>query len=300
MALPARTTDFIFNTGSALITSVDVTLDVTADYGGTTYFTSTMVVEKSGVALTVDVDYTVSTVGSDYRITFTTAVNPSMTPIRIYRRTDRSQTLVQFPGATTSLDAQRHLNKANWQWLFIVQELYDMILTCIRAATSTRGVTWDFLDYIGANCKDPVLAQDVSTKHYTDVQDEYYYALAKAYTDAAINALRIELHAYIANAIAVAIAALRAELMAYINTLMNTTFIPGTTSITRETVTMAAGATVVTTTGVVNVGPSVVMVDGVTQELGEAYTITGAKELTFSEPFSSTVRVHVIHYTITP
>jgi len=173
MTLPSRTTDVIYSSGSH--TSVDITVDYVADSGSTTYFTSTLNVEVGGVLRTVNgygtYDYTITSLGGgSYRITFNTIVNAALLPIHIYRRTTRTSSLVVFPSAT-SLDAQVHLNKSVYQWLFLVQELYDMLLMCIRIVVNSTGIYWDFLSYQGKNCLDPTAAQDVATKNYVDVQD---------------------------------------------------------------------------------------------------------------------------------
>lgn len=301
MALPSRTTDFIFNTGTEAVNEVSITLDDTADYGGATFFTSDIVVEKNGTVLTETTDYVISGSSPTYIVSFVVPVILGTTPVRIYRRTTRASSLVVYPAATASLDSNRHLNKSTYQWLFIVQELYDMILGCLRAVVSSGSIVWDFCTLRGINCVNPVNDQDVATKKYVDDQDAIMLAAAKAYTDAEILTLKNYLLAYIATYVTNALLAydttIKAWVLAQLAALTSSTF-AGTTTILEDTITLSPGETVVTTNITVNDGPNVVDIDGAVQKLTTNYTVTGAKEITLVAPYTSSVEIHITHFKI--
>ena len=307
MGLPARTTDFIFEMPLTL-SELEVTLDDIADIGGATLFTSTIVVEKSGTALTAGVDYTIAGTGPSYTITFATPVTFDETPIRVYRSTTRSSSLVVFPGSAASLDSMRHLNKSAYQWLFLIQELYDRILGCLRATAGSRGTAWDFLGYRGINAEDPEEDQDVTTKKYVDTQDQLILAQAKAYTDQKIAEFKDYIEAwvaaYVANALSVYDTTIKAWVTNAINALRNELLqlihggYAGTTTLQEDSVALAAGETVATFAITLNDGPNLVFADGVAQMLATDYSVTAANELTFVFPFATGVTVHVVHFKI--
>jgi len=304
MALPARTTDVIFNSGETSETTFNITIDRVADDGdGYDYFTSDLIVEVDGVTLE---GYTIVDMGSSINIVLDEAIVPSVTPLRIRRSTETEETLVVHP-VTHKLDAQRHLNKQAHQWLFLVNELLDLVYTCVKAVvvTGRSMIGMDFLGYNGVNCRDPEEDQDVATKKYVNDEDDRILAEAKAYTDEQIDALRDELTTYIDAQDAATLASANsytdaaiASLRSYILTLIGSTFIPGTTTILEESHTLSSGETEITSTYALDDGYLLVTVDGAVQRLTDDYTVTDSNTLTLVDSYTTDTTVHIIHFKI--
>jgi len=232
--------------------------DEVADDGSTDFFTADLIVEVNGVEQTSG--YTIAagvcTFDSD---------RTAGDVIRIYRESGITTPKVDFPSAS-KLNADTHLNKNTYHLLWLIQEVWTAVYSCLRWVYSSahEALVFDLDGKPITGGTTPVEDSDLVIKSYADAVATAAEVAAKAYADA-----------------------LNTAMTTYVNNLFSSLSAAGAFNVTIYPTTVSDGDTYIDiaaaygtfTTGLVIVG-------GVTYNIATDITISdngGNMRLTFDE-----------------